>query len=229
MCKLINYELYNMISEYEIGLYEIGYSAPPTTLTQDPIVFDGYSLQSSTIVTSEIDYDDQKNIELNTFKFPRINGGGVLSKPYRGRTITLKGVITVASGGDASDFNDLLDEIRSAMRTTEGNLDIYVNTEIRRIKATMTSFVPNRKHYNTTFCDFVMTFQTVEPFFYAINNQSQTYTSETADFTESFVHEGNADASPSIYFIFGAGTTATALSFTDAQGNILSITTAITN
>lgn len=218
-----------MFNDFTFNENEIGFSVAPLTLAQDDIVFNGYSLQSATFLTSEIDYDDQKNIELNTFKFPRIDGGGVLSKFYRGRTITIRGTLKVANTDTAADFNTLIDEVKKNLRATEGNLDIKVNGEVRRIKATVTNIDVDRKHYNITFAPIVVTFMAMEPFFYSIINEYGTFVNKNGNFTESMAHDGSADVIPNAYYIFGAGTSATAMTITDANGRILTITTAITN
>lgn len=108
-------------------------------------------------------------MELNTYKYPRDNGGGVLSKFYRGKDITL--TITIKAS-TASAFSTLMDDFKKNLRYTEGNLDMTVNGEIRRIRATCTSIDFNRKHYNVTYATTRVKFQSVEPFLYAKDAQS---------------------------------------------------------
>lgn len=216
------------MDDFLLNEHEVNYSDAPTFLTQDDIVFDGYSLQNTGFITSSINYEELKNIELNTFKYSRIDGGGVLSKYYRGRQITIKGTIKADT---AAAFATLIDEVKKNIRLTEGNLDIRPigSTEVRRIKATLTNLDLPRQHFNITFCEITLVFTTAEPFFYAVTNQSITFEAKTGNFTEDMTHEGSAEKSPRVYFVFGAGTTATALTITDPDGRVLTVTTAITN
>ncbi len=206
---------------YSLSEHEIWYSEAPAILSQDDIVFNGYSLQNTSIITSTLDYDDLGNVELNAFNYPRDDGGGVLNKYYRGRTITLKATIKAST---ASDFNDLIDEIKQNLKQTSGYLDIRVNSEIRRIRATVTKTDFNRDHYHITFCPLVVTFTVLEPFFYAYNAQSFWYLAKTATFSEEITHRGTADSDPVFYFIFGTGTSVTAITLTNPDTTTLVIT-----
>ncbi len=216
------------MNDFLINEYEVNHSDAPSYFGQDDIVFADYSLQNTGFITSSIDYEELKNIELNTFKYSRIDGGGVLSKYYRGRRITIKGTIKAET---AEAFHTLIDEVKKNIRFTEGNLDIRPigSTEIRRIKATLTDLDLPRQHFNITFCEITLVFTTAEPFFYAITNQSSTFEAKTGNFTEDMTHDGSAEKSPRVYFVFGVGTTATAMTITDPEGRVLTVTTALTN
>lgn len=213
-----------MLNQWTVNQYPINYSTLPLIVSQDVIAFNGYSLQNSQIITTEIDFDDLSPVELNTYKYPRDNGGGVLSKFYRGKDITL--TITIKAS-TASAFSTLMDDFKKNLRYTEGNLDMTVNGEIRRIRATCTSIDFNRKHYNVTYATTRVKFQSVEPFLYAKDAQSFQFQWQTNSFSGEFTNAWSAESLPALYFIFWAGTTATALSVT-SQWKTITMTTAFT-
>ena len=210
-----------MLNQYELSEHPLGYSPAITTESTGDIVFNGYSLSNSgTIICTYIDYDDQGQIDLNTFNFPRDDGGGVLTKYYRGRDIKLR--ITLIES-TATAFNTLLDNFKTAIRGTEGNLDIRINDEVRRIKATLTSCVFKKEHYNVTFVNAELTFRSVEPFFYSTTSQTSTFEGKTVTFDEEITNTGSAESDPQFYFIFGTGTATTNVAIT-AFSRTISVT-----
>lgn len=211
---------YNSTPPYGTSYIANGGTNPlPGGGSSDLIIFDGFGLQNANIVTSQINHDDLLGIELNSFKYPRENGGGVLSKFYRGREIKL--VMTIKSD-TSSNFNTLLDSVKKNLRKTEGYLDITVNGEIRRIKATCTRFDTRREHYNVTYCTVDVTFTTLEAFFYASSKQSYNFQGKTGTFSDEITNGGSAESLPVFYHIFGATTAVTAVTLT-AFSKVLTI------
>ena len=201
------------------------YSPLTIDSTQDSIVFDGFSLQNANIITSRIDYDNQGQVELNTFNFPKSDGWGVLSKYYRGRTITIECTI---KSDISTTFNILLDTIKKKLRTTNGYLDIKVNGEIRRIKANLTKFDAGRQHYNVTFTKAIIEFTAVEPFFYAKNKQSYKFLWVTGSQWYEIVNEWSVESLPTFYIIGTAGSSVTSLSII-AYWKTLTVSTTISS
>lgn len=139
------------------------------------------------------------------------DGGGVLSKFFRGRPIGIRVSISAAT---PEELNDAIDDLKKNLSGTEGNLDITVNGEIRRIRATLTGAKFDRKHYNLTFVSCDLTFTATEAFFRAVNDQSWLFESRGTDFWEEIGHGGSAYADPKFYFIVGAGSSATGITVT---------------
>jgi Phage tail protein len=189
----------------------IGYSPVPLSVSQDPVAFDGYWLQNSSVRTTLIDSDDLGKIDLSIFDLPRDDGGWVLSKYYRGRQMRLKVSVTMDT---PENLNMKIDEMKRELSKTEGNLDITVNGEIRRIRATITAIKFDRKYYNLTFVQGDITLVTAEPFFRAVNDQSWLFEWRGTDFWEEISHGWSADADPRFYYLFGSGTSASGLSLT---------------
>lgn len=211
-----------MTGFYSLAYLSLGASPIPLVVDQDDIVFDGYSLSNGVTVTcTQIDYDNQGKIDLNTFDFPRDDGGGVLSKYYRGRNIKVKVTLVQTT---QSLFNTLLDDFKKGISATEGYLDIRVNDDIRRIKATVTALVFDKQHYNINFVNAEITFTALEPFFYAYNSQSWLFEGKTITFDSEITNAGSANTDPVFYVIFGAGTATSAVAIT-AFGRTITVTT----
>lgn len=224
-CNLVNFEYHNtMLNLYTLNEFEIGHSVAPEFIEQDDFVFDGYSLQNSEIIMEMSDYDDLGKIDFNTFNFPRNNGGGVISKFYRGRTVGFTGIVRCST---AVLLNEKVDEIKRSISATEGYLDIKVNGNIRRAKATCVKMDFGRQHYHVSFIPVRITFEILEPFFYSINDQSGSYLGKTGNFSEEFTCGGTAETEPTFYFIFGT-TTVTGMTITNPDATTLVLAEAIT-
>lgn len=94
----------------------------------------------------------------------------------------------IAKASSATALNDLIDAIKFNLSKTEGYLDIKVNGEIRRAKATNTRLEFGRQHYHVTFVPVVITFEILEPFFYTTTQQFASYLSKVANFSEEFTN-----------------------------------------
>lgn len=105
-----------MFNSLPFNAAAIGYSAPPTIASQDSIAFNGFGLQNESIISQLPDFDDLTNVELNTYKFPRDDGGGVLSKYYRGRDIKITSTLRANT---QDEFSALLDNFKKQLRKTE--------------------------------------------------------------------------------------------------------------
>lgn len=210
-----------MFNNVLFGGEVINYSALSQTAAEDVIAFDTFGLQNASIITTEISFDDLGDVELNSFKFPRDDGGGVLSKYYRGRNITVKVTLKAAT---ADLLSALIDTFKRSIRGTEGYLDIVVAGETRRIKATCTKLTFGRQNYHVTFINAVITFQALEPFFYSVSAQSFQFQAQTGSFFGEFTNGGSVESNPVLYFIFSATTSVTAMSIT-AFGKTLTINT----
>jgi len=169
--------------------------------TQDDFVFNGYSLNNGTtrkVRTSN--HDDLWVIDLNLFNTPRNDWWWVLWHFYREKTI----ILWMTLSADSSILlNELVDDFKKNTRETEWFLEITINGEIRRVKASITGLNFNRKYYQINFIqDIEISFTTIEPFFYKKTEESVTYTWITADFNEEITNNWTVKTEWVFYLIF---------------------------
>jgi hypothetical protein len=79
-----------MFNQNSINSSVLNQSFLALVTAEDSIGFNGFNLQDGDLCIETIDYDDLKEIDINSFQFPRQNGGALLSKYYRGRTVRMK-------------------------------------------------------------------------------------------------------------------------------------------
>lgn len=168
-----------------------------STASQEDIAINGFWLQNSNIITSFISEDNI--IDFENFNFPKSNGRGFLWYYKRWKNITLNTTIKASS---KEEFQDLLDELRKQIFKSESLLDIRVNWVIRRIKVNCVSSPKILNHYNITFLKLSINFETLEPFFYELSLQTNTFLNKTANFNEEITNQWTDEVFPTTYFQF---------------------------
>jgi len=168
-----------------------------TTTIQEDIVYNGFWLQNNYIVTST--NNENNLIDFESFDNPFNNWRGFLSYFQRGKTISFN--VTI-KWDNQEDFNNRLDELRKALFQSNKNLDVKVNWEVRRIKASCISNPKNFNHFNINFLKTTIEFETLEPFFYELGYQSTNFQNKTTSFIEEISNEWSAEADLLFHFIF---------------------------
>lgn len=191
----------------------------PTALTAadfDNLEFNGYSLQDTDVISTDILADSPPSRELVTFRTPRADGGGWNGDFFRERRVRVSGIIEATT---AALLNTELDTFRKNMIVSRGNLDYKVNDEIRRIVATLENpqdMFSRRQGYHITFCPYDLTFLALEPMWHGIDYEDQTSENVTQlAYTDDIEVSGSYKAQPVIVIIFEAENAITAINFTN--------------
>jgi hypothetical protein len=194
----------------------------------DDIEFDGYSLQSADVIAQDIVVYSPPSRELITYKVPRNDGGRLNGNYYRERRIRVNGIIKAAS---RVLLEETMDTFKRRMHTPEGNLDLKVNGEIRRITATLQNsgeMFNERKGYHINITPFSLEFLALDPFFHDTDYTASTSENITnLNFPITVENLGTIYARPVITIIFEAATSVTAFTFNNVtNGKTMLITRA---
>lgn len=192
----------------------------------DDFEYNGFSLQDTTIISSEVDAFSPPRRELVTYNIPRDHGGGFNGDYFRGRDLGFSGIIRTTT---AEEMNTLLDTFKRAMTASEAYLYLKFNGEMRRIKATLQNpqeMFRNRKGYHITFVPFDLNFLSLEPFWHSVGYTSFGYESITdLLYPDEIEVEGSWMAKPVVVLIIENATSANGISFTNTtNGDSISVT-----
>lgn len=144
---------------------------------------------------------DNANINLNAYDNPQSNWRGFLSNFKRWRTIAMTVYIKWAT---VSEFVSNLDLFRKICFTKNINLDWKRDWVIRRIVVNCTSDPQNFNHYNITFLKMDVTFESLEPFWYKLQNQTTSIFWQTASFQEEVTNKWTAESELVTYILFNS-------------------------
>lgn len=124
------------------------------------ITFNGVDLQSSSIVTTEIQHEDIGQKALNIQKFSDREGGKISTIGFEVKKITLAGII---KGTSKADVEGKIDTLKKNLNARNKNLDIAYSSGTRRYKATCSMMKFGRKHYSIDLIDWEAEFIISDP------------------------------------------------------------------
>lgn len=212
------------------GMLNTGTPTPSAVVAADfdNLEFNGYSLQTDDVISSQIEAFSMPSRELVTYKIPRADGEGLNGDYFRGRRIKVSGIIERATN---ALLETELDTFKQAMVASEGNLDLKVNDEVRRIKATVENpeaMFAKREGYHISFTPFEMSFLALEPMWHSLDYQSETYEDVTSLVYPAEIEvSGSYKAQPVIIIILQTATSVTAINFENTMnGDAIEITAA---
>lgn len=174
----------------------------------DDISINWYWIQNEHIHTRVFSYDNI--VDFQNFNLPKINGRGLLWYYQRGKKISLE--ITII-WDDQNDFFDRIDELRKYIFQSEIFLAWKINWVYRKIKVNCLNNNINLQNYNITFLKTSLEFETLDPYFYIENYQSNSVSWVSANITQSISNNGTAPSDTIVYIIFWtvSGTTSVSL------------------
>lgn len=160
--------------------------------------FNGWNFDNgSTVRVIGSNHDDIWSIDFSTYDTPLEDGGWVLWKYYRQKTIQ---IILSIQAWTKEAFNDLIDEVKYRTSATEWMLKIIINGITRQRTATCTSLKFNRQNYNVNWCwNVVLTFTCVNPHSQLENPSAENIVWETWTYQSSVVYEWRAETFPKLY------------------------------
>lgn len=197
-----------------------------TAADYDNLEFNSYSLQDGDHVSSVIEAFSMPSRELVTYKIPRADGEGLNGDYFRGRRIKVSGIIEKTTN---ALLETELDTFKNKMAASEGNLDLKVNGEVRRIKATVENpeaMFAKREGYHISFTPFEMSFLALEPMWHSLDYQTETYEDVALlSYPDEVEVTGSYKAQPVIIIILQSVTSVTAIAFdNDTNGDSIEIT-----
>lgn len=163
----------------------------------DDIIFNGFWLQNKHFITEKANPRDMPSISLLTYSNPKDDGGGLLDRFYKQRTITLRGHIL---GDSLQDTDYRIDTLKKALSVKEWYLDRKMGDgTYRRILCTLTNTnIIDREHYDREHGAYTLTFRAEQPFRQEKVRSSYNFSEITDEINEDIYNQGSEYSNPII-------------------------------
>ena len=175
----------------------------------DDIIFNGFGLQNQNFVTNTINFRNMPKINLLTYDNPKNDGGWVLDRFYKQRTITLEWTILWS---DADNMEQRIDTLKKILSAKTWYLQVKVAGVYRRILCSLTnSDIITRKHYDITRWTYKLTFTALDPFRSEKVRSSKTFSWITQNINEDVINEWSEYSNPIINILVLSASSVTTL------------------
>lgn len=183
-----------------------------TTVPQDDIVYGGYSLKNASMTISKIGYDNGHSVDAPTYSNPLTDLGGELSYYFRQKIVVIRGNLKAEN---REQLEMAIDDMKRALGRPKQDLDIKVNGNIRRAKASCVNLdsLFDRQHYHITFIPFTIQFRIISEFSKELARKTQSFNNLTDDITEEITNTGTVSTNPTVSIVFNTATTVNNVTF----------------
>jgi len=198
------------------------------------ITFNTFDLQSSSIVTTEIQQFESSMRSLNMQKFSTEDGAKILSTSYEPKRILLGGYL---KQGSKSSLEEAVDELKKELlNPQQADLDVEYTTGTRRFVATCESVNIPRSNWNIDYIEWTAEFVISDPPFGKSTTSttlhdgiSNTYSStSTGEHTGNITHAGTVAPANIIRFTFNSTNSVRKVKFRLTNSNNFTTSTDVT-
>lgn len=204
-----------MYNNYQHNTQQYGTWLVPTSAVYDLLEFDNFSFDSWSVRISELPtIEDVNGIEYQTYNVANDHWQGVYGWNIRNKRIQIE---VLLKWDTAEELESNLTSMKSKVIQKEKRLTYRrIDGRVLWTDASCTSFVTNRKYYQTTFIPNIkIERETADPFFYDLSVTQESYewiTSNQAS-TVNYI-EWSMRATPIILVNFNTASTVTEAEFT---------------
>lgn len=175
----------------------------------DEIIFNDFWLQNQYFVTNKINFRNMPSIDLLTYSNPKNDGGGVLDRFYKERSITMEWTILWK---DAEDIETKIDAMKKALSIKTWFLQMKIAWKYRRILCSLTnSDIINREHYDVNRWTYKLKFTALDPFRSEKEWTSKLFSWVNADINEDIMNEWSEYSNPIINILVNSASSVTTL------------------
>lgn len=196
------------------ALYAQSYNLATVTKTEkvyyNDLALDGTDSNGTIMTISKIDgLYDSPDRDYEDYPRASLPWGWLIEAIDRRKPITIYGTVRATT---SSLLEQKLNEINKFLRENEKDLYIKVDDVYRVAKATNQKISYPREHYHISFCEFIITFQVLEPYFHKRTREENIYESiTTSPYTANFDNNWYAPSFPEYVLSFRGSSAVTVI------------------